>query len=187
MLNKLCFASLIATSFSLAVAAPASKLQPPTPPPAPGPDAPPPPVCKATGDVMFQIADRVDTAIMPQGAPTWTNDLYESGAWQHIEYDAKGKITRRSSGCLDKTQLATIRGALEHAPWKVEHGGAACAAVSGTYLEYTLRGKATWTQRMCQLDSLDADTMKALQTISKLLDDASRPSAIETSPGKPVR
>lgn len=187
MLTKLCFASLIATSFSLAVAAPASKLQPPTPPPAPGPDAPPPPVCKASSDVLFQVADRVDTALMPDGSATWTNTVYEGGAWQRVELDAKGKITRRSSGCFDKTKLSTIRSTLDHATWKTEHAGAACAAVSGTYLEYTSRGKVVWTQRMCQLDVLDADSAKALQTISSLLDDVSRPSAIETSRGKPVR
>jgi len=40
---------------------------------------------------------------------------------------------------------------------------------------------------MCQLDYLDDDSAKAVSTISKLLDDASRPSPIETSRGKPVR
>jgi hypothetical protein len=177
MWNKVLFASLLATSCSIAGAAPT----PPTPPGPPAPNAAPPAQCTQTGDVLFQIADRVEHGSTLPADKTWTITVRDNGAWMRTAHDERGKLARDDRGCLDRTQLDAIRRSLANAHWVVKQAQATCAAVSGTYLEYSSHGRVVWTQRMCQLEYLDDDSRQAVETISKLLDEVSKPGSIETS------
>lgn len=124
----------------------------PTPP---GPPTGPPPSCSDRGGVLFEI----DHLQYQQSEL----ELFEGGKWT---FHSK---TREAQGCLSRDQMKTIRDDLARATWTGNVADAMCAAVSLGYTQYSTHGKTVWTQRMCQLEYLDATSRRSLDDIENIL------------------
>jgi hypothetical protein len=177
MMKLLILASLLT---SIAAAAPSA----PTPPPAPPINRVPsmPSTCKQAGDVLFESAGK------PIGAnKVATNHvtLWANGAWSFAQTNADGAAGRQVSGCLADDKLVTVRTALTKAPWQIKHWEVSCAAIGTSLIEYSVRGKLVYTDAICSADELDADSTKKLAEVVAIFAELSKPSAIETSRGKP--
>ncbi len=169
MTTKLLLASLLCASAAAAQPAP-------TPPPAPSPHARlAPDLCRASGDVLFEIDHRVDLTMNVSAAGTSELVVYATGAWTLDSRDGSGKPLRKAQGCLADSQMRTIRADLARATWQVKTADATCAAISADVVQYHVRGKLVWTQRMCQLPYLDETSQRSLDEITKIVDDASAP------------
>ena len=177
MLKTLLLASLVALP---AAAQPA----PPTPP------GPPPPgfapaVCRAKGDVLLDI---------DLGAPnthafnTWSVALHENGAVIRRDFDKDGKLTSMvGPACLSNAQLDAIKKELAASKFTIKHAEIACAAISATWVDYSVGGKLVFSEHMCGHDYLDDASAKALHDASDILMKVTAPDPITTSRGKPVK
>ena len=133
----------------------------PTPPPAP---AGPPPTCSESGGVLFEIDHKVEPSLQDLAIETSELELFAGGKWT---FHSSSK--RVASGCLSSDQMKTISADLARATWTGKVAQAACAAVSAGYTEYSSRGKVVWTQRMCQIEYLDAASRRSLDEIENIL------------------
>ena len=115
--------------------------------------------CPESGAPILEI----DRAAVPNShQPTWQTRLYASGGWTTIRVDGSGKAQAPASGCLEPAALAKVRAALEAAPWKVTHNRFHCMAMAVTYTVYKVDGKQVWKDILCNPDSLDAASQKAI-------------------------
>ncbi len=172
MMKPLILASLLT---SVAAAAPSA------PPPAP-PINRVASTCKQAGDVLFESTGK------PIGANKVATDhvmLWANGAWSFAQTKADGVAGRLVSGCLADDKLVTVRTALTKAPWTIKHWEVSCAAIGPNLTEYAVRGKLVYTDAVCSADELDADSAKRLAEVVAIFAELSKPSAIETSRGKP--
>ena len=152
------FPLLCAASAATASPGPTPAPLPPPPPLAHGPVA----ACPVRGAVLFEADHRPQIGL---ASVTSTLVVFESGAWTLEAADATGRVTRAASGCLDATTLAAIRNDLSAATWTITQAQAMCEVASDSYDLYLVRGKAVWTQEMCQLATLDAASEHALDDV----------------------
>ena len=127
-----------------------------------------PPPCASSGATMFQIDRRSDE---PQRNPISTLTLHEGGAWSYREIVAG--VARQRSGCLDRTSLDRVIGAVV-APWIAIGMASVCDAFSPNYTEYRARGALVRTERVCDTTALDDRSAKALATIVEILEPLTR-------------
>jgi hypothetical protein len=120
--------------------------------------APPPKGCVAHGTPVFEIDHRVDPGAK---MPTSTFKIFESGAWTYESTDAEGKAGEPLRGCFAGDDLAAIKKDLE-SPWKITNAKFHCMAHSSAFTEYSVNGKIVFTQRICNGQSLDEASQKAL-------------------------
>ncbi|MGE5186710.1 MAG: hypothetical protein ACM31C_31870 [Acidobacteriota bacterium] len=169
MTIKLLLASLVFASTAAAQAAP-------TPPPPPSPHVlRAPDLCRAKGDVLFEIDHRVDVTMNVATVGTSELVVDATGAWTFDSRDGSGKPLRSAHGCLADAQMRAIRADLARATWQVKRADTACAAIGADLVHYYVRGRLVWTERMCQIPYLDETSRRSLDEITKILDDASAP------------
>ena len=118
--------------------------------------------CKPSGGVMFEVAQRVDRKAK---LPTATTQLYENGAWTTKVIDVDGKIARTRSGCLEQSEVDSIRESLRAAKWKATRSNATCRADQPRSTTYKWRGRLLYTERTCNIDVLDDDSQHALDLV----------------------
>src|SRR5262245_35986513 len=83
----------------------------------------PPRQCKPAGGLLFEIAQRANHKAK---LTTATTRLYENGSWKTEVVDLDGKLMRTRSGCLDPSDVASIRAGLRSAGWKTTRTNETC-------------------------------------------------------------
>lgn len=122
--------------------------------------------CPENGAPILEI----DRAAIPNAhQPTWQTRLYASGGWTTFRVDASGKAATPESGCLEPAALTKVRAALASASWKVTHNRFHCMAMAVTYTVYKVNGKQVWKDILCNPDSLDAQSKKAIDELEAQL------------------
>ena len=118
--------------------------------------------CMPSGGVMFEVAQRVERKAK---LPTATTKLYENGAWTTKVIDVDGKIARTRAGCLEPSEVDSIRESLRAANWKATRSKATCRADQPRSTAYTWKGRLLYTERTCNIDVLDGASQHALDLI----------------------
>ncbi len=137
----------------------------PTPPsPTSPPPKPPAAACKASGTPLFEIAKRSDAA-----QPTSRISLYPTGTWTFQPIDEHGIAGPLSSGCLDKSTLASLRQVITESPWDTTTSQITCRAYSPSFTEYFVHGKLEYTARLCGAQRLDEKSLGAIKIIESEL------------------
>lgn len=189
MRNWIILASLVAVP-AVALSQPAPRQPPPPPPPHRGcatgltmPDD----RCAPTGTPLVELDQlrRSFESQHPAPQPISTLRLYDNGAWTFVEVGTPG---RTATGYLDARALKIVRDDLARATWKTSQLDVTCAAISPTYTDVHVRGKAVWTDAVCSGAVLDDVSAKSIAEIRKLLDDATaaKPAAACAPLGTPV-
>ena len=122
--------------------------------------------CKPSGGVLFEVAQR---AKRPAVVPTATTRLYANGAWRLAVIDVDGKFARTDSGCLEPSQVKSIRESLRAAPWKTTRSDQTCRADQPRFTTYTWKRRLLYTERTCNERVLDAESQRALDLVTYYL------------------
>jgi len=153
---------------------------------------PPPPldlrrnICRAGGDVLFEIDHKVNSNIQVESeVGTWSTVLYANGAWTYFER-RPGLPAISESGCLSQFELGEVTADLKFADWKVTYNRIRCFAMSLTYDEYSSHGKTLFADQMCSGGMLDSDSRKAVNDIKSILVHAREPNVYFNGAGKPA-
>ena len=144
----------------------------PTPTPLPPPVVVPPPVkpmppiaaCRAEGTPLFEIRHRSE-----MGDPARTTAIYANGAWTHQIDQKEGRVGTMTSGCLDKSSLASMRTVINQSPWDTTFSRIVCKAYSPNYTEYYVHGKLEYTARLCGAERLDEKSLGAIKIVENEL------------------
>ncbi len=122
----------------------------------------PPRVCKPSGAVLFEVAQRADPK---RKVVTATTKLYSNGAFTTHVFDVDRKVMRTTSGCLDRVELEGIREDLAGAVWKTTRTQATCSSSGVRFTVFRWRGKLLYTERTCNTNTLDQDSQQVLERI----------------------
>jgi hypothetical protein len=114
--------------------------------------------CMARGTPIFEIDRRVDPGTK---MPTSTFKLYDTGAWTFDTADAEGKAAEPKRGCIAGDDLAKTKDDLK-VDWKVSNAKFHCMAFSPQFTEFSVNGKIVYTARLCNGQTLDEASTKAL-------------------------
>jgi hypothetical protein len=114
--------------------------------------------CKPSGGVLFEVAQHAKRRALP----TSTTRLYANGAWKLQVIDVDGKVARTDSGCLEPSQVKSIRESLRAAPWKTTRSDRTCRADQPRFTTYTWRHRLLYTERTCNERVLDVASQRAL-------------------------
>jgi hypothetical protein len=107
-------------------------------------------------------------------APTKTVEVTSSGAWAVKLFDASGSLVSVSRGHLDRKVYEQVRAAVIAAPWTITQSSIACFAYSPSYTQYSIQGKAMFTDQMCSGATADAMTLASIATIESALASVAR-------------
>jgi hypothetical protein len=118
--------------------------------------------CKPTGGVLVEVAQRVQPKTK---LPTATTRLYDSGAWKTVVIDVDGKLARTRSGCLEPSDVDSIREKLLAAKWKTTRSNATCRVDQPRFTTYKWKSRLLYTERTCNIDVLDEDSQRALDVV----------------------
>lgn len=144
---------------------------------APTPPGPPTglaqPSCTRSGGVLYEEESRPESRSSPMS--TFQITVYDGGAWERVERDAKAKVIGQSNGCLDAAQRKTVRDALANKRWQITPNQATCDAVSAVFFIQRVHGKEVFRDRMCNSQGLDADSAKAIETVRTLVENVTAP------------
>lgn len=154
----------VLASLALAFAVPATASARRLPEPMPTEPVTSAKACRAAGLPLFEIRHRSEVK-----APTSTLSVYSSGAWVNRTADENGKPGRVTRGCLDRSDVATIRSSLRTADWDVTHMRIACLAYAPDYTEYVVRGRVMFHDQICSGAVLDETSRASIAAIEAVL------------------
>lgn len=118
--------------------------------------------CVARGTPQFEI-DHGPIAGAKQ--PSWSFEVYESGAWTYAAKDAGGKASDAKRGCFAGADLTAIKADVA-VPWLVSPVGMHCMAMATTSDKVLVKGKLVFTEKMCNDHKLDDASAKALADLT---------------------
>jgi hypothetical protein len=118
--------------------------------------------CKPSGGVLFEVAQHARRRVLP----TSTTRLYANGAWKLQVIDVDGKVARTDAGCLEPSQVKSIRESLRAAPWKTTRSDRTCRADQPRFTTYTWKHRLLYTERTCNERVLDPDSQRALDLVT---------------------
>lgn len=125
-----------------------------------------PATCTQTGATLFEIAH--DHAA---GDPsTSTLKIYKEGTDHGWSFDDASGAHR--TGCLSMRRYGDLDKALHATTWKRERDAVACAAMSNTFVTYKVDGTQVWSDQVCNIEHLDAQSRASLDTAIKLATEA---------------
>lgn len=135
-------------------------------------DAAPPRSCAPAGGLLFEI-DQLATS--KAKLTTAKTRLYGNGAWKTEFFDVDGKLARTRAGCLEHSQLDSIKAGLRSAKFTTTASDATCRKDDPRFTVYKLKGKTLYTEHSCNVDVLDRDSRGALDLIEYYLSVPSDP------------
>ena len=118
--------------------------------------------CKPAGGLLFEIAQRADHKAK---LTTATTRLYENGSWKTQVLDVDGKLMRTHAGCLNASDVTSIRASLRSAKWRTTRTDTRCRADQPRFTLYKWKGRLLYTERTCNIDVLDDESQKALDLV----------------------
>ncbi len=116
------------------------------------------PACEVKGSPIFEIEHLTTASKAAQ-----TVKLYTTGAWAMYQVDADGKATAHTTGCVAPDDMKKLRAELAAAKWKITTARIRCMARSASYSRYLVDGKPVFESHVCDGQSLDEASQKALQ------------------------
>ena len=131
---------------------------------------PPPPTsgaaCKPSGDVLVEVAQRIDPG---HKLITATTKLFANGTVQTDVIDVDGKPMRSSRRCLSRAEVDDIVDDLKTAKWRLTRVAPPCGTKLPRFTVYSWNGKSMFTERACSPTVLDEESRRTIERLSTWL------------------